>query len=83
LNIDTELNANDQLIIKQQNNTLVLNFVFIKNMETLEREYSLHNFEMYQSDYQRNAVAINDKQNSQSIAITQTFEALQQGAEID
>jgi len=83
LNIDTPLNADDQLIIKQKNNTLVLNFIFVKNMETFEREYSLHNFEMYQSDYQRNAVVIKDKQDSQSTAITQTFEALQQETEID
>jgi len=83
LNIDTPLNADDQLIIKQKNNTLVLNFVFVKNMETFEREFSLHNFEMYQSDYQRSAVVIKDKQDSQSTAISQTFEALQQETEID
>ncbi|MFT5759415.1 MAG: hypothetical protein ACI9LM_004177 [Alteromonadaceae bacterium] len=83
LNLDTPLNANDQLILTHQGNTLVLNFVFKKNIKTLKKEYSLNNFEMYKSDYQIRDVDVKDIRKKQNIVIAQTYKKLQQEKEID
>jgi len=82
-NTKTPLNAQHQLFINEKNNTLVLNFVFVKNMETLKREYSLDDFEIYKSDYQTKEIDIKDLQESQHWAIEGAYKRLQQEKAID
>ena len=83
LNINTTLNAKNQLILNHGDNTLVLNFIYKKNIETLAKEYSLNNFEMYKSDYQIKDVNVSDRREKQSAVIAETYQNLQKEIEID
>jgi len=83
LNIDTSLNAKNQLILNHQGNTLALNFIYKKDSETLEKEYSLSNFEMYKSDYQIKGVNVSDRREKQNEVIAETYKNLQQEVDID
>jgi hypothetical protein len=83
LNIDTPLNVNNQLILNHQNNTLVLNFIYKKDSETLEKEYSLSSFEMYKSDYKIKDVNVSDSREKQNSIIAKTYRNLQQEIDID
>jgi len=51
LNIKTPLNQNNQLIISQLGNTLILNFSYIKDLNTGQKDYKLHGFSLTSEIY--------------------------------
>jgi hypothetical protein len=82
LGIDIELNEKNQLIIKDNNNVLALNFSVSVSYPSREKNYSLSGFTLQTNTYQSYPTH-NIEQRDQSLIIDQAYFKLQEGGIVD
>ena len=82
LNINSELNKKNQLIVKNSVNTLVLNFDYNKNSHTNEITHTLVGFTLQEINYQKPSQLSNVKTDRQFDALSLASSTLERDEEI-
>ncbi len=83
LNIDTELNQQNQLLLENSDSTLVLNFMVSKNSQNQEVRYFLSDFTLQANDYTASPTQKFEHQDKQYLIAEQAYLKLQGGQSID
>jgi len=82
LNVTNKLNDQDQLVLKGDENTLTLNFIFNRDQHSLEKSYELTSFSLNANNYKENKQRIAGRSKAQFKVIGQLYSQLRNNKEI-
>ena len=82
LNITAKLNNQDQLVLKDHENTLTLNFIFNRDQRSLEKSYELIGFTLKANNYKQNKQRIAVRSKAQFKVIEHLYSQLRNNQEV-